>query len=167
MRPKGNAAELEQRRRQAIVLLMQGMRPAHVARTVGTTRTSVTRWKHAWKAAGKKGLASKPHLGMPPRLIDRQRQKLVKILKRGARKNGYATELWTLERVAEVIEKHFDVSYHPGHVWRVLRSIGWTSQKPERRARERDEKAIAVWRAGDWPRIKKRPKNRASHHDSG
>jgi transposase len=167
MRPKGNAAELEQRRRQAIVLLKQGMRPAHVARAVGTTRTSVTRWKHAWEAAGKKGLASKPHPGMPPRLADRQRQKLVKILKRGARKNGYATELWTLERVAEVIEKHFDVSYHPGHVWRVLRSIGWTSQKPERRARERDEKAIAVWRAGDWPRIKKRPKNRASHHDSG
>lgn len=167
MRPKGNAAELERRRRQAIALLEQGMRPAHVARAVGTTRTSVTRWKHAWEAAGKRGLASKPHPGMPPRLTDRQRQKLVRILKRSARKNGYATELWTLERVAEVIEKHFDVSYHPGHVWRVLRSIGWTSQKPERRARERDEEAIAVWRAGDWPRIKKRPKTKANHRHSG
>jgi transposase len=100
-------------------------------------------------------------------LTDRQRQKLVRILRRGACKNGYTTELWTLQRVAEVIEKHFDVSYHPGHVWRVLGSIGWTSQKPERRARERDEEAIAVWRAGDWPRIKKRPKTKANHRHSG
>jgi transposase len=167
MRPKGSAAELEQRRRQAIALLERGMRPAEVARAVETSRTSVSRWKQAWEANGKKGLASKPHPGMPPRLTDRQRQKLVKILKRGARKNGYATELWTLERVAEVIEKHFDVSYHPGHVWRVLRSIGWTSQKPERRARERDEKAIAAWRAGDWPRIKKRQQKRPHRRSSG
>lgn len=166
MRPKGNAAELERRRRQAVALLEQGMRPAQVARVVWTTRTSVTRWRHAWEAAGKRGLASKPHPGMPPRLTDRQRRKLVTVLKRGARKNGYATELWTLERVAEVIEKHFDVSYHPGHVWRVLRSLGWTSQKPERRARERNEEAIAAWRANEWPRIKKRPKAKASHRVS-
>jgi transposase len=163
MRPKGSAAELEQRRRQAVALLKRGMRPADVARAVGTTRTSVTRWKHAWEQAGKDGLASKPHPGMAPRLTDRQRRKLVTLLKRGARKHGYPTELWTLERVAEVIDKHFDVSYHPGHVWRVLRLIGWTSQKPERRARERDEQAIAAWRAQDWPRIKKRPKKRARH----
>lgn len=167
MRPKGNAAELERRRRQAIALLEQGMRPAQVARAVGTTRTSVTRWKHAWNAAGKRGLAGKPHPGMPPRLTDRQREKLVRVLKRGARKNGYATELWTLARVAEVIEKHFGVSYHPGHVWRVLRSLGWTNQKPERRARERDEEAIAAWRAGEWPRIKKRQKKRANGRTSG
>jgi transposase len=104
---------------------------------------------------------------MPPRLTDRQREKLVRVLKRGARKNGYATELWTLARVAEVIEKHFGVSYHPGHVWRVLRSLGWTNQKPERRARERDEEAIAAWRAGEWPRIKKRQKKRANGRTSG
>jgi transposase len=163
MRPKGSAAELEQRRRQAIALLKRGMKPAEVARAVGTTRTSVTRWKHAWEATGKQGLASKPHPGMPPRLTDPQRQKLVRILKRGARRNGYATDLWTLERVAEMIEKHFDVSYHPGHVWRVLRSIGWTNQKPARRARERNEQAIAAWRAQDWPRIKKSPKKRVRH----
>lgn len=95
MRPKGNAAELERRRRQAIALLEQGVRPAQVARAVGTTRTSMTRWKHAWEEGGKRGLASKPHPGMPPRLTDRQRQKLVTVLKRGACKNGYATELWT------------------------------------------------------------------------
>ena len=62
-----------------------------------------------------------------------------------------------LARVAEVIAVHFGVQYHPGHVWKILQSMGWSCQKPERRARERDEKAIATWRQQDWPRIKKSP----------
>lgn len=163
MRPKGTSEELEQRRRQAIALLEQGMRPAQVARAVSTSRASVTRWKQAYEARGARGLAAKPHPGKPPQLTKRERRRLVTLLKRGAQKHGYNTALWTLARVGQVIEREFGVSYHPGHVWRVLRSIGWSSQKPERRARERDEQAIAAWRQQEWPRIKKRATERPEH----
>jgi transposase len=163
MRPKGSAKELEHRRRRAVALLKQGMRPAQVARAVGTSRASVTRWRQAYEQRGKPALAAKPHPGRPARLTNRQRQRLVALLTRGARRHGYATELWTLRRVAEVIAKHFGVTYHPGHVWYLLRGLGWTAQKPERRARERDEQAIARWREQDWPRLKIRQKKRAQH----
>jgi len=76
---------------------------------------------------------------------------------KGPRHHGYPTELWTLQRVAEVIAVHFGVQYHRGHVWKILRAMAWSCQKPERRARERDEQAIRRWRQEDWPRIKKRP----------
>jgi len=86
-----------------------------------------------------------------------QRRRLAKVLLKGPRHHGYSTELWTLERVAEVIAMNFGVEYHPGHVWKILRAMAWSCQKPERRARERDEEAIRRWREVDWPRIKKRP----------
>jgi len=105
-------------------------------------------------------LKAKPHPGKPRRLTAKQRERLAKLLLQGARKHGYSTELWTLARVAEVIAVNFGVEYHPGHVWRVLQGMGWSNQKPERRARQRDEQAIATWRQQDWPGVKKRPKKR-------
>jgi len=167
MRPKGTAAELEQRRHLAVSLLEQGMKPAQVAKSVGTSRASVTRWRQAHQEGGREAVAAKPHPGKPLRLTVAQRRRLAKLLLQGARKHGYSTELWTLARVAEVIAVNFGVEYHPGHVWYVLRSMRWSSQKPERRARERDEQAIATWRREDWPRIKKRPKKRAKHRVPG
>ena len=160
MRPKGTAAELEQRRRLAVSLLEQGMKPVQVAKAIGTSRASVTRWRQAYEQGGEAGLAAKQHPGKPRRLRAKQRVRLAKLLLRGARKHGYSTDLWTLRRVAEVIAINFGVDYHPGHVWYVLRSMGWSCQKPERRARERDEQAIATWRRQEWPRIKKRPRKR-------
>ena len=89
------------------------------------------------------------------------------MLLKGPAHFGYQTQLWTLERVAEVIGKTFDVTYDPSQVWRILMSLGWSCQKPESRARERDEKAIARWRKVDWPRIKKSRKDRENHPFSG
>ncbi len=167
MRPKGSAEELERRRRQAIALLNQGARPATVARAVGTSRASVTRWRQAYEAGGQKGLRARPHPGGTSRLTDTQRKRLVGLLLQGPRKHGYATELWTLARVAELIAVTFGIEYHPSGVWHILRSLGWSCQKPERRARERNEQAIATWRQQEWPRIKKRPKKRAKHPVAG
>jgi len=167
MRPKGSAGQLEQRRRLGVSLLEEGMKPAKVAKVVGTSRASVTRWRQAYEDHGQEGLKAKPHPGKPRRLRTKQRERLAKLLLQGARKHGYSTDLWTLARVGEVIAVNFGVEYHPGHVWHVLRSMRWSSQKPERRARERDEQAIATWRQQDWPRIKKRPKNRPKHRVSG
>jgi transposase len=161
MRPKGSAEELERRRRRAIGLLEQGMRGAEVARAVGTSRASVTRWRQAYQAGGKKALAATPHPGGPSRLTVVQRKRLGQLLLQGPRRHGYATQLWTLKRVAEVIAVHFAVDYHPSAVWHILRGMGWSCQKPERRARERQEAAIATWRCRDWPRIKKRPTRRS------
>jgi transposase len=157
MRTKGSAAELEQRRRTAARLLEQGMKPIRVAEAVGVSPAAVTRWKQAWEKGGEDALASKPHPGGKPRMTAAQRRRLAKLLLKGPRHHGYSTELWTLARVAEVIAENFGVEYHPGHVWKILRAFGWSCQKPERRARERDEETIRRWREVDWPRIKKRP----------
>jgi transposase len=151
----------------ALSLLEQGMKAARVAKVVGTSRASVTRWRQAYEAGGAQALAGKPHPGKPAKLTAKQRQRLGRILLEGARKQGYRTDLWTLARVSDVIAENFGVEYHPGHVWYILRAMDWSSQKPERRARERDEQAIASWRAKHWPRIKKRPKKRAKHRLPG
>ena len=160
MRPKGSAAELEQRRRQAISLLEQGLKAIQVAKALDTSPASITRWRQAYERQGQAGLSAKPHPGRRPKLTARQRERLGKLLLEGPAKHGYSTELWTLARVAEVIAVTFGVQYDPSQVWRILRAMGWTCQKPERRARERDEEAIARWRREYWPHIKKRPKKR-------
>lgn len=157
MRPKGSAAELERRRRQAIELLEKGMTQAEVARAVGVADASVTRWKQAVEAKGADALAPKFHPGKLSRLTPAQQQKLIRLLLQGPTKHGFPTELWTLSRVVQVIEKNFGVQYHPSAVWHILRGLGWSCQKPERRARERDEQAIEGWRRKKWPNIKKRP----------
>ena len=157
MRPHGTPSELEARRLRAAALLAKGMKPADVARAVGCGPSSITRWKEVIRKHGVEGLKAKPASGRPPLLSKSQKKKLVKILLRGPKAGGYRTDLWTCPRVAAVIERHFGVRYNPGYVWYILRSLGWTCQKPERQARERDEKAIEQWRRQDWPRIKKSP----------
>lgn len=146
---------------RAAKLLAQGMKPSDVARAVGSSPSSVSRWKEVIGKHGIEGLKAKPHPGPKPRLSPGQKKKLEKILLRGAAASGYGTDLWTCPRIAQVIEKRFGVRYHPYHVWRLLRSMGWSCQKPERRARERDEAAIRRWRKQDWPHIKKRPSGRS------
>jgi transposase len=161
MRPKGSSAELEQRRRHAIALLKQGLKPVAVARALRISRVSVGRWRKVVAADGLRALAAKPVPGRPPKLKPIQRQQIVDLLRQGPAAHGFATELWTLARVVEVIERRWGVSYHPSQVWRILRALGWSCQKPESRARERDEQAIARWRRVVWPRLKKTPRNPA------
>ena len=156
MRPKGSAKELEVRRRIGGRLLQEGKGVREVARLVEASPSSVSRWKQALEEGGIEALRAKPHPGRPARLRPEQKKHLEQVLLAGAQAAGFATDLWTLERVAQVIERLFGVKYHPGHVWYILRDMGWSCQKPERRARERDEEAITRWRKRDWPRIKKR-----------
>ena len=167
MRPKGSAEELERRRRRAMALIDHGMQPAAVAGAVGASRASVTRWRQAYEAGGRQAMAAKPHPGGASRLTDAQRKRLIRMLLQGPRKHGYGTELWTLARVAQLIAVKFGVEYHPSAVWHILRAMGWSCQKPERRARERDEEVIATWRQVEWPHIKKRLKKRAKRRVPG
>ena len=157
MRPPGTPQELERRRRRAIALLDAGENVTSVARQVGSSVSSVLRWQQSYWDEGPEGLRPRPASGRPPKLSEEQRERLLDVLRRGAPAAGYPTDLWTLKRVAEVIEHEFGVAYHPCHVWRLLDRLGWSCQKPDRRARERDEEAIAGWRTDRWPYIKKRP----------
>ena len=160
MRPKGTSAQLEQRRRDALALLRLGHKPAAVAKALNASLVSVGRWRAAARAGGARALAAKPVPGRPPKLAHDRRRRLGRLLLRGPRCHGFATGLWTLARVAEVIQRRWGVQYHPSQVWRILLSLGWSCQMPQTRRRERDEPAIARWRRVDWPRIKKRGETR-------
>jgi transposase len=155
MRPKGSAAQLEYRRQLGGKLLAQGKGVREVAGLLEVASSSVSRWKQARKRGGEQALQAKPHAGPTPRLSDAQKKRLVAKLLQGPRAAGYATDLWTCPRVAEVIRHTFGVHYHPAHVWRLLRALVWRPQKPEQRARERDEGTIQHWRTRTWPRLKK------------
>jgi transposase len=156
MRPSGSPEELERRRRRAIALLQQGLTPVEVARHVGVDRRSVRRWRASHERAGQAGVRAKPVPGRPPKLDARHRAQLERVLVRGAEAAGFPTPLWTCPRVADVLRRQFSVRYHVDHIGRVLRTLGWSPQKPERRARERDEAAIQRWVKVDWPRLKKK-----------
>jgi transposase len=130
--------------------------PAEVGRRLGVSRQTATRWHHAWRADKRTGLHGAGRTGRLRKLSAGQRDQLSAALLAGAKTHGYRTELWTLRRIATVIRKRFGVSYHPGHVWRVLGQLGWSCQRPEGRARERDEGAIRRWLRHRWPGIKKR-----------
>jgi transposase len=160
MRTHGTPEELERKRFRAAALLDAGHRPSEVARMVGVSPASISRWKELLRQSGPKALKAIPHPGPKPKLTARQRQKLERLLLKGPVAHGYPTDLWTLRRMAEVIEKHFAVRYDLSGVWHVVKALGWTCQKPERRAREADEHAIAQWRQPQWSRIKKSPSNR-------
>ena len=155
MRPQGTPRQLEKRRRLAIQLLKKGMTVSAIARWIGASKSSVVRWRDAYRRNGLKALRPKPTPGRPSRLSARQKKGLIRVLLQGPLAAGYATDLWTLKRVAQVIRKRFRIRYHPNHLWRLLGQLGWSCQKPERRALQRDEDAIAQWTANDWPRIKK------------
>ncbi len=158
MRPQGTAAQLERRRRQAIRLLNAGKNLSAVARAVSASVSSVFRWAGTYRTKGLRGLRPRPTPGRPPKLSRAQRARLERVLLKGPLAAGYATDLWTLTRVAEVITRLFGVRYHPCHVWRLLHSMDWSCQKPERRALQRDEGAITQWKRRRWPHIKKRRK---------
>lgn len=158
MRPHGSPESLERRRLRALALLQDGWMPVDVARKLNVDRRSVRRWRAAHEAAGRRGLLAKPVPGRPCKLSLRQRERLRVTLLRGAIRAGYRTDLWTCARVADVIADRFAVDYHPNHVGRLLRSLGFSPQKPERRARERNEEAIRSWVHSNWPRLKKTPR---------
>jgi transposase len=151
-------AGLEQRRMRAVRLFEQGETQAAVARRLAVSRTTAMRWAQAWEDEGREGLRAAGRAGRKPRLSPEQLEEVETGLFEGPGAFGYGTEYWTLERVADVIQRVTGVRYHPGHVWRVLHKLGWSRQKPTTRARERDEQAIERWVKTRWPTLKKTPR---------
>lgn len=157
IRPRRDFQGLELRRRRAARQFARGERQAEVAHALAVSRQSVSRWYQQWQDGGTAALRAAGRAGRKPRLSARQLGQVEVALRRGASAHGFGTELWTLPRVAQVITRQTGVRYHPGHVWRILRALHWTLQRPARRAAERDEAAIRQWVHTRWPGVKKTP----------
>lgn len=158
MRPLGNAAKLEERRRRAVESVESGeLSATEAAAKAKVTIRTMRRWLAEYRAKGTGGLAARKQSGRPPKLSQVQMRRLMAMLVKGAEHCGFATPLWTCRRVAELIKREFGVKYNSNYVARLLGRLGWSPQKPIRRAVERDETAIDRWVKVDWRRIKKRP----------
>jgi transposase len=145
----------EARRLQAWHLKQQGWPQRQIAEALGVSADAVSQWMARAHDAGPEALRRRPPPGAPRRLSAEQLARLPALLHRGPTAYGFRGELWTRARVAAIIRLEFGVSYHPRHVGRLLAAIRWSPQKPARRARQRDDAAIAQWRDETWPAIKK------------
>jgi len=144
-------AGLEKRRLKAARLFAKGKSRAAVARALGVSWPAANNWYRAWQREGEAGLKAAGRAGRKPKLTPAQLSQVKQELLRGPLAHGYATVLWTLPRIAGLIAKLTGVQYHPNHVWRILRAMGWSLQRPEHRAKERDDEAITHWQKRRWP----------------
>lgn len=158
MRPSVSAKELERRRRKAVdAVIKDKMTVASVAKRFHVNLRTIYEWLAAYRKNGDEGIKAKPAPGAP-RKLKKSNLKLLehKILK-GAKAAGFPNDLWTCARIKDVIKKEFGVDYHFNHVGKILAAMGWSPQRPEKRAIERDDKRIQDWVKKDFPRIKKKP----------
>jgi transposase len=154
------AAELEERRQAAIRLSQNGKTQSEVAVELGVHLRSVQKWIATYRRNGRKGLAAKSRPGRRRRLTDQDLARLESALLQGAEHFGYQGNLWTSQRVADIVWKVFGVKFHINYFPTILKQLGWSVQRPTRRATERDEEAIERWAKRDWPKIKKKPRKR-------
>jgi transposase len=157
-RPRRDLKAMEERRMQAADLFRRGVIPAEIARRLGVSHQVVSEWRKAWQEGGRGALRSAGRAGRPAKVSSAQLAKVERALAKGAEAHGYVTDVWTLPRVAEVIERLTGVAYHPGYVWYILRKhLRWSWQRPARQAVERDDAAIEQWVKQRWPQLKKGP----------
>lgn len=147
----------EARRLRAWELHLQGWSQSRISDALGVTQGAISQWIHRALSGAQEALRSHTGSGAPCRLSKKQLQLLPKLLAKGAEDFGYRGDVWTCARVATVIERTWNVRYHRCHVSRLLHDIGWSSQRPVVRASQRDEPAIATWKAERLPAIKKNP----------
>ena len=152
MRRKGTNEQLAERRARGLTLLAEGKTSKEVAEILEVTKRSVDRWQAGAKKPKKKASRSP---GRPRKLSAKQTKRLEKALDKGAYAFGYAGDYWTLDRIAQVIWQLFGVRYETSAVWHVMQRMGWSNQRPQRRALQRNEEAIEQWKKEELPRIKK------------
>lgn len=150
----------EGRRLRAWDLFAEGWSQRRIAAALGVTEGAVSQWITRATQQGRQALCHRRPPGRPQRLSDVQQAELVGLLERGAEAFGYTGAVWTTTRVAELIARQFGIVYHPAHISRLLRRLGWSVQKPIQRATQRDEAAITSWQTERWPALKKTPQPR-------
>lgn len=160
---KRDFAALEKRRFAAVKLFRKDLNNSEIGRRLKVSNQTVSRWRMEYQSGGNFTLRSAGRAGRLPNLSEANKARLVQLLLDGPERLGYETPLWSCPRVAHLIDKHFGVDYHAGHVWRILRQLNWSVQQPVGRALERDEARIDEWKRKGWPEIKKSSKRRADH----
>ena len=163
---KRDFVALEARRLRAARMFQQGESQAEIARVLGVHRQTVHRWSKQVEQEGRAALKKAGRAGRKPRLGTAELQRIGQELKRGPEVLGYETGLWTAPRVADLIERECGIRYHPGHVWKILRQMGWSCQRPVGRALERNEPSIRRWKKQRWPELKKKPKKKGESSSS-
>jgi len=146
MRRKGSAEQLEQTRLIAANMFDQTLPTAQIATILNVDDQTVRRWRRVYVTGGRDALRLNKHPGRPPLLSEAERQTLVELLLKTPAECGFDRYLWTTPLIADLIEREFGVTYHNDHVGVILGTMGFTHQKPARRARERDEAKIEGWR---------------------
>lgn len=131
----------------------QGWQGKTIAAALGVTAGAVSQWLKRSRIGGREALRSHPPPGPTPKLTDVQRAALPAVLAKGAEAYGFVGDVWTTKRIAVVIKRAFGVSYHPAHVSRLMRQLGWTVQKPLQRASQRKEVQVVTWREETWPAL--------------
>lgn len=167
--PKGVKRDfeaLEKRRFEAMRLLKRGINQSETARRLKVARQTVSQWARQYREQGQAGLRQAGRAGRKPLLDAAELERLEALLLEGPEAHGFPTPLWSCPRVARLIEDHFGVRYHEGHVWKILRALHWSPQRPVGKARERNEDAIRTWKRKTWPALKKKPKNKAARSSS-
>src|SRR5688500_16312979 len=156
MRRAGSQAELERVRLIAANMFEQDLETGVIAASLRVDGQTVRRWRRAFKAGGRDGLLARKHPRRPPLLCEPQRARLAGLLEQTPAACGFDRYLWTTQLVADLIAREFGVSYLHDHVGVLLGAMGFTHQKPARRARERDEQRIEAWRRDVWPELLKK-----------
>jgi transposase len=163
---KRDFVALEKRRFAAVKLFDKGLNNSEIGRRLKVSNQTVSRWRHEYQEAGNVALRRAGRAGRLPCLDESDKARLVDLLHQGPERLGYETPLWTCQRVADLIERDFQTTYHPGHVWRILGQLNWSVQQPVGRALERNETAIEEWKRKRWPEIKKKLKKKAGRLSS-
>jgi transposase len=146
----------EGRRLRAWELHQLGWSQTRIAEALGVTQSAVSHWIARATSSGVEALRTRHPPGAIPKLSDDQRITLLSLLKEGAEAHGFVGDVWTQARIAKLIKRSFGVSYHRDHIGRMLRELGWSVQKPQEQATQRNNQAIAAWRDERWPEIKKK-----------
>jgi transposase len=148
----------EGRRLRAWELHQLGWSQTRIAEALGVTQSAVSHWIARATSGGIEALRTRQPPGAIPKLSDDQRATLLTLLKEGAEAHGFVGEVWTQARIATLIKRTFGVSHHRDHIGRMLRDLGWSVQKPQAQATQRNDEAIAQWREECWPALKKKPR---------
>lgn len=157
---------LAKRRLSAVGLFKKELNNSDIGRRLKVPNQTVSRWRKQYGSGGREALKQAGRAGRKPGLDRTDLESLEELLLEGPQQLGYETPLWTCERVGHLIERQFEIQYHPGHVWKILRSLNWSPQRPAGRALERNEAAITQWKKKDWPDIKKKHKKSIARSSS-
>ena len=157
---------LEKRRLASVKWFEKGLNNSEIGRRLKVSNQTVSRWRKEYLEGGTVALKRAGRAGRLPCLDESDKARLVDLLHQGPERLGYETPLWTCQRVADLIERDLQISYHPGHVWRILGQLNWSVQQPVGRALERNENTIEEWKRKRWPEIKKKLKKKAGRSSS-